>query len=361
MIKDKILVVGGYGAVGRGISIGLAKLFPAQVIVAGRNFEKAKALSIELDQKVIPLKLDVTTISKDDKRLRDVNVVIMCIDQNNTQFITQCIQQGIHYIDISASYELLSKIELLNAEAINHGSTVVISVGLAPGLTNLLAKHCKSKIQDMQVADIFILLGLGEAHGEAAIRWTIENINAEFSIREKGVIKQVSSFEHKKQTRFPNKTGKRTAYRFNFSDQLAIPRTLEINSASSWVCFDSAIVTLLFAISKKTGLSRMLDFKPVQNFLINVLKVFHFGSDQFVVKVEGGHNQEKGALHECSLSGNGEASITGAVAAKVAERLYTSSFASGVFHIEQLFDPLEFIESLNHKNLRFEESALKEN
>ncbi len=359
MRDGKILIVGGYGAVGRVISTMLGNLFPGQVIVAGRNYQKAKEFSSELDQKVIPLELDITSISKDDERLSDVNLVIMCIDQRNTQFVTQCIQQGIHYIDISATYELLSEIESLNNEAGNHGTTVVLSVGLAPGLTNLLARHCKSKIQDMQYADIYIMLGFGEAHGEAAVRWTLENLNAEFSLRDGVVTKQVRSFENGKQTIFPDKIGKRTAYRFNFSDQHVIPRTLEINSASTWLCFDSRLITYLFAFLKKAGLSRIFGFRPAQNFLIKILKVFHFGSEQFVIKVEAGTSREQGALYECSLSGQGEGRIAGLVAAKVAEELYTSSFASGVFHIEQLFNPLEFIENLNGTGLKFEESALK--
>ncbi|WP_156114235.1 hypothetical protein [Myxosarcina sp. GI1] len=51
--------------------------------------------------------------------------------------------------------------------------------------------------------------------------------------------------------------------------------------------------------------------------------------------------------------------ITGLVAAKVAEHLYTSSLPSGVFHIEQLFDPLEFIENLKGNGLILSRSELK--
>jgi len=361
MSSGKILIVGGYGAVGRVISTTLGNLFPGEVIVAGRNFQKAKELSAELDQKVIPLELDITSTSKDEERLTNVNLIIMCIDQKNTHFVAQCIQRGIHYIDITANYGFLSKIESLNDEAKNYGSTVILSVGLAPGITNLLAKQCKSKIRDMQYADIYIMLGLGEEHGEAAIRWTFEDLNDQFFIKEEGKKIQVRSFEDGKQTIFPGGLGKRTAYRSNFSDQHVIPQTLKIDSTSTRMCFDSAIMTWLYALLKKSRLSKLLKLKVVQNFMIKLLKLFRFGSDQFVVKVEAGSNRKQGVLYECSLSGNGEGNITGLVAAKVAEKLYTSSFPSGVFHIEQLFNSLEFIESLNNNGLRFEESTLKKN
>lgn len=357
MRNGKILIVGGYGAVGQVISTTLGNLFPNEVIVVGRNFQKAKKISIELDQKVIPLELDITSIPQNDERLDDVNLVIMCIDQMDIKFVSQCIKRGIHYIDITANYNFLSKIESLNNEARNHNSTVILSVGLAPGITNLLAKRCKFMIKDMRYAEIFIMVGLGEA----AYRWAFEDLNDQFFIKEDGEKKQVRSFEDGRQTIFPGRLGKRTAYRSNFSDQHVIPKTLNIDSVSTRICFDSAVMTGLYALLKKTGLSSLLKLRIVQDFLIKFLKLFRFGSDQFVLKVEAGSNRKQGLLYECSISGNGQGNITGLVAAKVAEKLYTSSFASGVFHIEQLFNPLEFIENLSNNGLRYQERVLKEN
>jgi hypothetical protein len=70
---------------------------------------------------------------------------------------------------------------------------------------------------------------------------------------------------------------------------------------------------------------------------IVVVGGFHFGSDGFVVKVEG----EDGRACSCSAVGQGEGGATGGVAALVAERLYALPPDPGVFHIEQLFDPSE--------------------
>jgi len=354
-MNKKILIIGGYGNVGRIIATELGKQFPGQVIVAGRNYQKAKEFSLELGQQIIPMVLNISRISANDGLLNDVGIVMMCLDQENIEFVRQCIRRGIHYIDISASYSILSKIEALNEEAKEAGATAVLSVGLAPGLTNLLTKHCQSKLPDMTYADIYVLIGLGEAHGNAALQWTFDNLNKEFTVHDNGKTKRMRSFEDGKQTIFPGMIGKRTAYRFNFSDQHVIPQTLGLKSVSTWLCFDSALMTYLFALLKKMGLSRILTMKGVESFLINLLKLLRFGSTEFVIKVEGGNSREKGALYECSLSGEVEGRITGLVAAKVAEKLVLSSFTSGVFHIEQLFAPLEFLESLGHHGLKFEE------
>lgn len=356
-MNKKILVIGGYGSVGRIIATQLVKKFPGQVIVVGRNYQKAQNLALMLNQQVIPIALDISGISDSGKLLDDVEIVIMCLDQENIKFARQCIQRGIHYIDISASHHILSKIEALNKEAEKTGATAVLSVGLAPGLTNLLAKHCQSKLPDMTYADIYILLGLGEVHGDAAYRWTLENLNTDFTIIHGGEPRKVKGFEDGKQSVFPNGIGRRIAYRFNFSDQKVIPQTLGLRSVSTRLCFDSALMTYLFALAKRIGLSRILMMKDVKESLISVLKRLHFGSDKFVIKVEAGNLQSKEYLYECSLWGTGEAKTTGLVAAKVAENLALSSFPAGVFHIEQLYSPLEFLKSLGQDDLNFEEKV----
>ena len=354
-MNKKILIIGGYGNVGRIIAAQLGEQFPGQVIVAGRNYQKARELSLELRQQVIPMALDISRISANDGLLDDVGIVIMCLDQENIEFVRQCIQRGVHYIDISASYHILSRIEALNKEAENAGATAVLSAGLAPGLTNLLTRHCQSKLPDMTYADIYLLFGLGEAHGDAAYQWIFENLSTEFAVSDNGETKRVKSFEEGKQTIFPGKMGKRTAYRYNFPEQHVIPQTLGLGRVSTWLCFDSALMTGLFALVKKMGLSRILTIKGVEKVLIGMLKQLHLGSEEFVIKVEGGNLPEKGVLYECSLSGEGEARVTGLVTAKITEKLCLSSFPSGVFHIEQLFTPLEFLESLGHHSLKFEE------
>jgi saccharopine dehydrogenase (NAD+, L-lysine forming) len=354
-MNKKILIIGGYGNVGRIIATELGNRFPRQVIVSGRNYQKAEAFSLEMGQQVIPMALDISRISANEKLLDDVGIVVMCLDLESIEFVRLCIQRGIHYIDISASYSILSRIESLNKEAEVARATVVLSVGLAPGLTNLLTKHCQSKVPDMTYADIYILLGMGDIHGDAALQWTLENMNGEFTVCDNGEIKRVKSFEDGKQTVFPGRLGKRTTYRFNFSDQHVLPQTLGLKSVTTRLCFDSAWMTSLFPIANKVGVSRLLNLKSVERLLVSLLKRLHFGSAEFVVKVDGGNVPEKGALYECSLWGEVEGRVTGLVAAKVAEKLLLSSYPVGVFHIEQLFTLHEFLESLGQHGLKFEE------
>lgn len=355
MVNSKILIIGGYGNVGRIIATELSQRFPGQVIIAGRNYQRAKALALELGHQVTPMALDIARIDTHETALKDVGMVVMCLDQESLEFVRLCIRRGIHYIDISASYSLLAQIENFNPEAEAARATVVLSVGLAPGLTNLLVKHCQSKVPDMTYADIYILMGMGDIHGDAALQWTLANLNREFSIRGNRGTQQVRSFTDGKSTVFPGRLGKRTAYRFNFSDQHVLTQTLGLQSVATRLCFDSAWITSLFPILNKIGVSHLLALKGVERWTIRLLKRLHLGSADFVVKVDGGSSKEQGALYECSLWGEVEGRVTGLVAAKVAEKLVLASYPPGVFHIEQLFTLHELLENLEQSGLKFEE------
>lgn len=354
VMDGKILVVGGYGSVGRTISTALGTQFPGQVIAAGRNDRKARELAAETQQRVLPLALDVATAHERSDLLNDVALVVMCIDQTDTRFVEHCLRNGTHYIDITATYDLLSHIEALDAEAKHHGATAILSVGLAPGLTNLLASHCQSVFDVMQRVDIFIMLGLGEVHGEASLRWVVENLHTAFWVKEGEMGKRGQGFTESRATVFPNNIGRRTAYRFNFSDQHVIPATLGIDAAATWLCFDAAWVTRLFALAKQTGLSRILRWRTPQEMLLALLRKLHVGSDRFVIKVDArGMVKHQPALYACALSGHGEARTTGLVAAEVAKRLYQSWFPAGVWHMEQVFEPLDVFETLRSDGVSF--------
>ncbi len=351
-MKGNILVVGGYGGVGRVISAALGDRFPGQVVVAGRNYQKAQDFASGTNNQVIPAKLDISGMDEVGSSLDDnVALVVMCVENQDTQFVEQCIDRGIHYVDISATYELLSQIESLDGKAKEHGSTVLLSVGLAPGLTNLLASHCTAVLEEVHNVDIFLLLGMGEVHGESSNQWVLDNLNSEYHVRQSGEEKRVQAFGEFKQTVFPGDAGKRSAFRFNFSDQHTVVRTLGIDSASTWACFDSAFFTWFFYVEKKLGLLSLLRFATVKRMYLKLLGGIHIGSDVFIAQVvANGTANEKPTSYTCSVNGHGEGRITALVAAEVAEHLYTSAAPPGVFHIEQLFDqPKEFIERFSKR------------
>ena len=75
------------------------------------------------------------------------------------------IWQRAHFVDISASYSGHRSLEALNDQARASGVTGVLSVGLVPGITNLLVRHVHDVLGAVGSAEIAVLLGLGDTHG----------------------------------------------------------------------------------------------------------------------------------------------------------------------------------------------------
>ena len=85
-LKGKIAFVpGGYGGLGSAICKGLARE-GAKVIVAGRDFAKAKALSKRIEGKAVSLDVrDVASIEKTVKALGRIDILVNCVGMQREQ------------------------------------------------------------------------------------------------------------------------------------------------------------------------------------------------------------------------------------------------------------------------------------
>ncbi|WP_337100638.1 saccharopine dehydrogenase family protein [Paenibacillus sp. YIM B09110] len=337
-MRDHILVIGGYGHVGQTICKRLGEQYPGKVYAAGRSWERAEAFSRTTDQKVLPLAFDIAQ-GLDPSLVNQVKLVVMCLDQTDTAFLRFCLEHSIHYVDVSASFSYLEQAERLHGEASANRATAVLSVGLAPGMSNLLARHAKQQLDVADEIDISILLGMGDRHGKAAIEWTVDNLGTRFHVVRKGRTTEVSSFTDGKKTNMGASLGERAAYRFNFSDQHTLPHTLGVPSVSTRLCFDSRSSTQLLALLRKIGFFNLLKLKPVRSAAVWLFGRLRFGTDIFAVKIDAwGKRGKKTMRIESLLQGNNEADMTAQIAASVATILYGTELPPGVYHIDQLFD-----------------------
>lgn len=354
MRQGDILIVGGYGAVGRVIAHQLAEIFPNQVVVAGRNLAKAEALAQESGGKIRPLQLDLNTAHEHPELLDNVAMVVMCLDVPDMRFVQQILHKGIHYIDITADDTILQAIEALDDVAKTGDSTAVLSVGLAPGITNLLTRFLQNRFDTAHQADIYILLGLGEAHGSAATRWTMQNLNSNYTVHQNGQPRQVGSFSEQKMISFLSEASQQPVYRFNFADQHVLTRTVKLPSISTWITFDPQVSATAMWLLRRTNLSKLLRWQWVEDVMVKLAAAIHHGSDKFVIQVEvtGTINGRK-QTQAVAISGHGQSHATGLMTAQVVADLLANNYPSGVFHSEQLFEPLPFIQQYTQNEITF--------
>ena len=334
-MTDSILIIGGYGAVGTVIASQLAQQHRDQLIIAGRSESGAASFAAKLGPHVRWRVLDVAKPIDYDRALADVQWVMMCLDVPDMEFVRQCFQRSIHYVDVTAEYPILSAIAGLDEVARQHGAMAILSVGLVPGVSNLIARHSLRFAKPIRRFDTAVLIGLGEAHGVGATAW---------------ILSHFTDAKGKIDFYFPEPFGRRTVHRFAFSDQYTLPRTLPIDEAANWLAFDSRLMTQLIGLARLPILRRLFQQQPVKKFILNMTQRWRFGTDEFVLATRA---RGANGTYQAWLCGKGATRVTGLATAEVVHRVVTKQPVAGVYHIEQLFQLEDFLPVLEEHGVTF--------
>ncbi|MDG4830152.1 saccharopine dehydrogenase NADP-binding domain-containing protein [Solwaraspora sp. WMMD1047] len=329
----RIVVLGGYGAVGRAVARTLAPTLPGRIVVAGRDPRRADAFVAQHPDALVARRVDARDPGDVAAVLTGARVLVMCLESGNEQVARRCLERGVHYVDVSASLGVLSAIGRLDPLAVRNGVTAALSVGLAPGLTNLLARHVTDRLADAEAVDLTVLIGTGERHGPGAVDWLLDNLAA--SVPEAGGPGPL-------RVGLPG-YGRRTTHPFPFSDQYTLRRTLGV-PVTTRLCFDSAALTAaVFALRRGPAL-RLLRRPGVAGAVSAAMARLRLGSDGFAVRATA--RAADGRLAAYALTGRGEARVTGVVAALVARHLHGGGAPAGVRHLDQFLDPAAFFAQL---------------
>jgi saccharopine dehydrogenase-like NADP-dependent oxidoreductase len=314
--------------------------------VAGRSAHRARAFADELGHGASGLALDVLA-DGGALDLSNVSVVVMCVDQIDARFVKRCLASGVNYVDITAKQASIDAIEQLDHLARRHGSTAVLSVGLCPGVTNLLAAHAAQRFDTLTKIDLFVMIGSGDRHGPAAVEWILANLNRPFEVFHNGERRVVRGLGEHHTVRFPGDRSSRRAFRFNFPDQRTIVRTVGVPTASTWLSFDSVLLTGIARLLAPLVSGETAFAQAIRSWLARALPAVRFGSDvcHVLVRAEG-QLERQTIVREFSLSSRSEAHVTGLVAAETVRMLVQDGRRAGVMHLEQLANPIRMLKRL---------------
>ncbi|MGS2811000.1 NAD-dependent epimerase/dehydratase family protein [Nocardia sp. MW-W600-9] len=268
-----VLVLGGYGAVGAHL-VRLLRARGVPVLAAGRDAARADRV------------LDVTMMDSVISALEGVSIVVNCAGVEDVRLAEECACRGIVFLEISATSDYVQALEHVEGP-------VVLGVGLAPGLTTLLAVDVLSR--DPGPVDIMIGLGSGEHHGAAATAWTYRLLGQHFPDPDGTNIR---NFTEPAQFTIPEQAGYRPfpALRADFVDQHRLTREFAV-PVRTYLRLDSRLAT--------AGLAA-LTWAPALRALVPHRMP---GGDRWVVLARGADGPSRWA------SGCGQSLATAAVAA----------------------------------------------
>lgn len=312
--EKPVMILGGNGAVGGRVVDILASTFPGSVICAGRTAAQ------------YPTRAGVTNVSIDATSTTDLRAVLsshrvgllVVAMEATPELFEACVGTGVHAIDISASRTLHEQVERLHNLAVSHSTSCLLSVGLAPGLTNALAWQADRDVGGAARIDISLLLGLGDTHGAAALDWTLLQLGHPSSDRP-----ATRLLLGRRRRLFP----------FPFPDQYSLRQTLGVDAVTTRICFESRIITELVFAARRTGLLRWLASDRWRTRLIRWVRVLKVGSDDVVVQVEARTADEVASR---SVTGRQQSTVTAHLAAQAAVAVLRGTVPPGVRHIDEV-------------------------
>jgi saccharopine dehydrogenase (NAD+, L-lysine-forming) len=349
--NQDILIVGGYGVVGRRIAAALAPRFPGRIVIAGRDPAKAERLSSELGHGSRPRRIDIEEQASIDDAFGDalgrVGTVIACVAQPELHLLRASIARGLAYTDIAPRLAFWQGAEAMADEARRTGARIVLGAGLSPGISNMMAAQMARILGRVDRIETAILLSLGDEYGPDSLHHIVAALTQPFRVREDGRERAAVPFTEAVRVDFSAPLGRRKAYLFPWSDVVYYPKTLGAQTALGRFALDPAWAGRLVSVMMRAGARMWLErpgFRRGNRRVIDALERFYAGRDRFalVVTVEGRERAMR-----MRLIGRRQADATAAGAAEIARALAAGEVNhAGVWLPEQVLSPVPFFAAL---------------
>ncbi|CEK09406.1 Saccharopine dehydrogenase [Legionella hackeliae] len=147
-MKKQVMILGGYGNFGKRIAQSLCKEGIA-IIIAGRNLSKAEQFSFELQQQFPHVPITALAVDAEQniettlKKYQPIVVINTCgpFQMADYHIATNCIDCGIHYLDLADGRDFVCGISGLNDKAKAKGVLVVSGASSVPGLSSAVLQE----------------------------------------------------------------------------------------------------------------------------------------------------------------------------------------------------------------------------
>ena len=237
--KQGILIVGGYGTVGRRIARNLAADYAGQVVVGGRHVDRAGRLALELGHRSRARAIDVTQPGSIASALDDIGTVVSCIDQPEPLLLYAAIERGLGYTDVTPHLMTRRPTAAMHETPAQRGARIVLGAGLAPGISSVLARVAADRLGcAVDRINSNVLLSIGDTFGEASRSYILQELSQAYPVFIDGQVRHVMPLSTRAPVVFPPPLDQRWAYLFPFSDQVFYPKTFGAHTAVTRLALD---------------------------------------------------------------------------------------------------------------------------
>lgn len=259
-----ILILGGYGYTGRLLTKHLLAQTNANIIISGRNLEKAKSFANELnDSRVTVRQVDASKLEELTQALQDVTLCLVAAPTTHhaETVIRACINARVDYLDVQLSSQKLNALFAARNEIKQAGLCFITEAGFHPGLPAAMIRYAATKLDSMESAVTAGYLNMKNIPYSEAVDELMECfIEYQAQVYKNGAWTKPTSWDSRS-FHFGKDIGKRTAYSMFFDELRDIPSmypTLKETgfyiAGSNW--FSDLIITPIVFVGLKLAPKR---------------------------------------------------------------------------------------------------------
>ncbi|MFZ2003754.1 MAG: saccharopine dehydrogenase NADP-binding domain-containing protein, partial [Stellaceae bacterium] len=157
-----VLVVGGTGAFGGRLVAGLYETTDFDVVIAGRDIDRATAAAAALGPRARALRLDAATVEADELRASDAFVLVDAagpFQGASTRLARAAINAGLHYVDLADGRDFVAGFGALDELARAAGVVALTGASSTPALSHAVLDRLTEGWRRIDTVEIAISPG----------------------------------------------------------------------------------------------------------------------------------------------------------------------------------------------------------
>ncbi len=253
---SKILILGGYGYTGKLLAKHLlAQTTDVEIIISGRNLEKAKSFADELnDSRVSVRQVDASDLNSRTQALQGVTLCLVAAPttRHAETVVRACIAARVDYLDVQFSSKKLKVLYAAEEEIKQAGLCFITEAGFHPGLPAAMIRYAATKLDVLESALTAGYLGITNIPYTEAVDELMEAfLEYQAQVYKKGAWTKPTSWDSRS-FNFGEDIGKRTCYSMFFEELRDIPNMIPslketgfYISGSNWLA-DLIITPIIF-------------------------------------------------------------------------------------------------------------------
>jgi hypothetical protein len=362
--EKTILVLGGYGGAGSAISRAILKNTGADLIVAGRRDEKARALAEKLNREFSGNRASWAFADASDPQTLAVpfgRADLVIVAATTTSFVETtakaAIEAGADYLDIHYPQEVAPVHRSLAPEIERAGLAFVTQAGFFPGLPSVFVRRAASFFSNYRKAAASVAMKTDFDPGGAVLEFvdTLGDYSAEVF---KGGEWRRAGYRDVRKVDFGPTLGKKTCYPTTLAEMSDLPKRFGIEELAAYVAglnwfVDYVVTPLAFALGKvKSGLAR----NQLAELMVWGSKRFSTPGEAvaFVLEADGEKDGKDLSVRMTARHDDVYEFTAMPVAAFLVQYLDGSLKKPGLWMMGQVVDPVRFVEDLERMGAKVE-------